>query len=309
MTNMSWRNLVGVLVALAMLLGGPAVRAAGTQKTFAAPEEGAKEFVAAARANDLKAMLALLGPGAKDIVSSGNAAEDRATYGRFVKSYDEANRIELQGDALATLVVGKDAWPFPVPLVKTGADWRFDAKRGRDEVISRRIGRNELSVIQAVQAYVDAQREYYLRNPAQDEVLAYAQNVLSTKGRRDGLYFSTREGEQPSPLGELYAKAQAAGYRPGEGGPIPYYGYYYRILKAQGADATGGSYDYVARGKMIGGFALVAYPAAYGNSGVMTFIVNHEGIVYQKDLGPGTTSIAAKMAKFNPDPTWKRVGP
>jgi hypothetical protein len=306
MTHRPWRNSIAALPALAVLLGSPAAWGAEKQKAFAAPEEAVQELVAAARANDLKAMLTVLGPGAKDIVSTGDAAEDRATYERFSKSYDESNRIDLQGGATATLVVGKDAWPFPVPLVKSDAGWRFDAKRGRDEVISRRIGRNELSVIQAVQAYVDAQREYYLRNPAQDKVLAYAQKVVSDKGRRDGLYFPTRDGEPPSPLGELFAKAQAAGYNPG-GKPIPYFGYYYRILKAQGADAKGGAFDYVARGKMIGGFALVAYPAAYGSSGIATFIVNHDGVVYQKDLGPQTASVATKMTRFNPDGTWKRI--
>ena len=308
MTHTPWRNLIAAASALALLLGSPAAWGAGKQKTFAAPGEAVQALVAAARANDLKAMLALLGPGAKDIVSTGDAVEDRATYQRFSKSYDEANRIDLQDGATATLVVGKDAWPFPVPLVKSDAGWRFDAQRGRDEVISRRIGRNELSVIQVAQAYVDAQREYFLRNPPQDKVLAYAQKVVSAKGVRDGLYFPTRDGEPPSPLGELFAKAQAAGYDPGGSDkPIPYFGYYYRILKAQGADAKGGAYNYVARGKMIGGFALVAYPAAYGNSGIATFIVNHDGVVYQKDLGPQTASVAAKMTRFNPDSTWKRI--
>ena len=173
MTRTPWRSSIGALSALAMLLVSPVAWTAEKQKVFAAPEEAVQELVAAARANDVKAMLALLGPGAKDIVSTGDAAEDRATYERFSKAYDEANRIDLQGGATAILVVGKDEWPFPVPLVKSDAGWRFDAASGRDELISRRIGRNELSAIQAVQAYVDAQREYYLRNPTQDKLLAY----------------------------------------------------------------------------------------------------------------------------------------
>jgi hypothetical protein len=203
--------------------------------------------------------------------------------------------------------VGKDAWPFPIPVVKSGDSWRFDAKQGAEEILNRRIGRNELSTIQALGAYVDAQREYYLANPAKDKLLQYAQKVVSSKGKRDGLYYPTPAGEPASPLGSLFASATAAGYKAGaEGKPVPFHGYYYRILKAQGPDAKGGAYGYVARGKMIGGFAMLAYPASYGNSGVMTFIVNHDGAVYQKDMGPNTAALAQKITKFNPDGTWKQ---
>jgi hypothetical protein len=202
--------------------------------------------------------------------------------------------------------VGKDAWPFPIPIEKSGAAWRFDSKQGAEELLNRRIGRNELSAMQAVQAYVDAQREYYLLDPTKDKLLQYAQRFASTKGKRDGLYFPTRDGEPPSPLGALFEARAAAGYKGAPDKSNPYFGYRYRILKAQGPNAAGGAVDYVVRGKMIGGFALVAYPASYGSSGIMTFIVNHEGVVYEKDLGPATSAIASKMTKFNPDATWKR---
>jgi hypothetical protein len=180
----------------------------------------------------------------------------------------------------------------------------------KEEILNRRIGRNELAAIEVCRAYVDAQREYYLRNPGRDALHQYAQKFLSTKGKRDGLYWTTKDSEEPSPLGPLIARAQGRGYvkaKDVQGKPLPYYGYYYRILKSQGADAPGGAYDYVVRGKMIGGFALVAYPANWGNSGVMTFIVNHDGIVYQKDLGPDTAAAARAITPFDPDSTWTRL--
>jgi hypothetical protein len=281
--------------------------AAVKHKAYATPEEAVKELMAAAKAGDSKALLAILGPDAKAIVSSGDAVADKEGRERFVKSYEEASKLEKSGDK-AILAVGKDAWPFPIPLVKDAGGWRFDTKEGKEEILNRRIGRNELSVIQVVQAYVDAQREYYLRNPQKDKLLSYAQKFASAKGKRDGLYYPTKDGEPASPLGPLVASARAEGYKSGEGGkPTAYHGYHYRILKAQGPDAPGGAYDYVAQGRMIGGHALLAWPATYGNSGVMTFMINHEGVVYEKDLGPGTAAAAEKITKFNPDKTWKKA--
>jgi hypothetical protein len=224
-----------------------------------------------------------------------------------VKSYDEANKLEKSGDSKVILNTGKDNWPFPIPLAKNADGWRFDTKEGQEEILNRRIGRNELSVMQVVLAYVDAQREYYLRNPQGDKLLQYAQKFASTQGKRDGLFWPEKAGEKPSPLGPLVAGAKAAGYSKGEGGkPGAYYGYHYRILKAQGPDAPGGAYDYVVQGKMMGGHALVAWPATYGNSGVMTFLVNHDGAVYEKDLGPETPAAVQKITKFNPDKSWKK---
>lgn len=301
-----WMRTIALALAGALLLAAAGAGAATRQKTYGSPEEAVKDLIAATRSHDQKAMLAALGPEAKSLVYSGDAVADRTAQERFVKAYDEANKLEPQGDAKAVLSVGKDAWPFPIPLVKAGEAWRFDSKQGAEELLNRRIGRNELSAMQAMQAYVDAQREYYLLNPAKDKLLQYAQRFVSSKGKRDGLYFPTREGEPPSPLGSLFEARAAAGYKDAADKSSPYFGYRYRILKAQGPNAGGGAYDYVVRGKMIGGFALVAYPASYGSSGVMTFLVNHEGVVYQKDLGPATSAIASKMTKFDPDGTWKR---
>jgi len=244
---------------------------------------------------------------AASLIRSGDAVADRRGRERFAQAYEEASKVERQGDAKAILMIGKDEWPMPIPIVKGKDGWRFDAKQGREEVLNRRVGRNELSAVQAMLAYVDAQREYYLRNPRGDKLLHYAQKFGSTPGKRDGLYFPTKAGEAPSPLGPLFVKAKAAGYgKDGDGLPDPYYGYRYRILTRQGPDAPGGAYDYVVQGRMIGGFALIAWPASYGNSGVMTFIVNHDGVVYEKDLGPGTDTAVGKITRFNPDKTWKR---
>jgi hypothetical protein len=198
--------------------------------------------------------------------------------------------------------VGDDDFPFPIPLVPDGPRWLWDTDAGDDELLNRRIGQNELSVIQVCLAYVDAQREYYSRGTG---LLEYAQRLESTKGKHDGLFWETRPGERESPLGPLVARARAAGYPiPPRSGPVPYHGYFYRILFGQGPDAAGGAYDFVVKGHMIGGFALVAYPASYGVSGVMTFIVNQDGIVYQKDLGPTTAQVANAMKTYNPDQTW-----
>jgi len=280
------------------------------QQAFPTPEVAVKALMTAAKAGDTTAMLDILGQGSMDIVQSGDAVADKAGRERFVKSYEEANQLEKTGDSKIVLSTGKDNWPFPIPIVKDAAGWRFDAKQGREEILNRRIGRNEIAVIQVAQAYVDAQREYYLRNPQNDKLLQYAQKFSSAQGKRDGLFYPTKAGERPSPLGPNVERAKAAGYEKGKGAAgqaVPYHGYYYRILRRQGPDAPGGAYDYVAQGKMIGGFALVAYPASYGNSGVMTFLVNHDGVVYEKDLGPETAALAPKITRFNPDRSWKRL--
>jgi len=276
-------------IALVLALAAETLAAAGP-KIFPTPEAAVEEFVAAARARDTKRLLVILGPEAKGLIGPGEAR------GRFIQAYDEARSIESTGSR-AVLVVGRQEWPFPIPLVKDDAGWRFDTAAGKAEIVNRRIGQNELSTIKAALAYVDAQREYYLRNPQNDKLLQYAQRIGSTQGKRDGLYFPVKSGQPPSPLGELHAHPK------GE----PYHGYRYRVLKAQGPDAPGGAYSYVANGKMIGGFALVAYPAQYGASGVMSFIVSHEGVVYEKDLGPDSVALARKITRFNPDKSWKRL--
>jgi len=276
------------------------------QKSFPSPEEAVKRLMDAVKSNDTKELQAIFGPAGKEIISSGDQVADKARRERFVKSYEETSKLEKESDNKVTLVVGNDEWPFPVPIVKKNEAWVFDTMAGKEELLDRRIGRNELNTIQTCLAYVDAQREYAMKSWNSDD--AYAQKFMSTPGKKDGLYWKTKEGKAPSPLGDLFAKAVKAGYTPGKGvGPQPYWGYYYKILKAQGKDALGGAYDYVIRGKMIGGFALVAYPAEYGASGIMTFIVNHDGVVYQKDLGKETGKIASAMTKYDPDETWKKV--
>ncbi|HXV10938.1 MAG TPA: DUF2950 domain-containing protein [Burkholderiales bacterium] len=297
------RALIAALLAAGIAAGTAALAAETKHKTFATPEDAAAAFIAATKSGDAQAMRDVLGPGSASIVQSGDAVSDRRGRERFVQAYGEANKLVRQGDAKATLLVGKDEWPLPIPIVKDAAGWRFDTKQGREEILNRRIGRNELSAMQAVLAYVDAQREYYLRNPQGDKLFHYAQKFTSARRNRDGLYFATKAGEKPSPLGPLYASAKAEGYTKGDDS---YHGYHYRILRGQGPSASGGAYDYVAQGKMLGGFALVAWPATYGNSGVMTFIVNHDGVIYEKDLGPDTEAAARKITRYNPDKSWKR---
>ena len=289
-------------VALAIMLALQcATFAAPAQKTFASLDEAVNALVAALRAADRKALVEILGPQGNPLVWSGDDVADRAAFQRFTAEYDRAHRLE-GGGGKVVLYVGADDFPFPIPLVPDGPRWLWDTDAGDDELLNRRIGKNELATIQVCLAYVDAQREYYSRGQG---LLEYAQRLDSAKGKHDGLYWETQPGERDSPLGPLVARARAAGYPlPPPRGPAPYHGYFYRILLAQGPDAPGGAYDFVVRGHMIGGFALVAYPASYGASGIMTFIVNQDGIVYQKDLGPKTAQAANAMKTYNPDKTW-----
>lgn len=281
--------------------------AAAKQQSFATPEQAVEALQAAARSGGGAALVSILGPQSKKLVSSGDAVADAQARRKFIAAYDEAHKIEREGDSRATLDVGADDWPFPYPIVKQGKAWRFDATAGAREILDRRIGANELAAIEVCHAYVDAQREYAQKDRNHDGFIEYAQKFLSSPGKHDGLYWSTAAGQEESPIGPLMVRARAEGYSTeAKEGPRPYHGYYYRILKAQGAAAPGGAYDYVLNGHMIAGFALVAFPARYGVSGVMTFIVNHDGVVYQKDLGPNTGEIARKIALFDPDPSWSK---
>ena len=302
---------VAMVVAVLVLAATwclPAYAVEVRQALFPSAEDGVQALITALKAGDVEAVLEVLGPEARPLIVSGDPVTDRRDGDRVVQAYEEAHTLVQSNDTKAVLQLGQDDWPFPIPLVKKGAAWRFDTRAGREELLNRRIGRNELAAIEVCRAYVDAQREYYLRNPQGDALLQYAQQFASTPGKRDGLHWTTKDGEELSPLGPLVARARGEGYKKGQGGkPFPYNGYYYRILKTQGPDAPGGAYDYVVRGSMIGGFALVAYPATWGNSGIMTFIVNHDGIVYHKDLGPTTASVAREMRRFNPDSTWQRL--
>ena len=275
---------------------------AQAQQSFPTPEDAAAALAAAVKSGPSD-ILKVLGKAADDIVSSGDEVADADTRQRFTSMYDTKHSVKTEGNKKATLMLGPDDFPFPIPLVNTRTGWGFDTDEGRIEVLYRRIGRNELDAIQTCLAFVDAENEYADKDRGEGGGV-YAQRIVSTPGKKDGLFW--RDDSDPSPLGALAAEASAEGYRTGEG-PAPYHGYYFRILKGQGSDAPGGAFNYVVKGKMIGGFALIAYPAEYGNSGVMTFVVNHAGTVYQKDLGARTDSIAKRIYLFDPDQTWKKV--
>jgi hypothetical protein len=254
-------------------------------------------------------LIEILGPDSAPVVDSADPVRNRNARARFVEAYEAAHAFEKTADGATTLHVGTDNWPFPFPLLQRGQRWSFDSSAGAEEIINRRVGENELDAIQACLAFVDAEREYFWRNPQREPLLQYAQKLASTPGRKDGLYWETHPDELPSPLGEQFARARSEGYFEKDvtaTGSRSYRGYVYRLLTAQGPNAKGGAYDYLVSGKMIGGFALIAVPAEYGNSGVMTFIVNHEGVVYSKDLGDDTVKTADAIAAFDPDSSWKR---
>jgi hypothetical protein len=293
-----------LLVVLASAMPVLAASAKNTKNSYATVEEAVKSLVQAVRSNDTKELLAILGPGSQEIISSGDPVADKSGRERFVNLYDEKNVIEGADTGRAVLSLGNEDYPFPIPVVKKGKVWRFDTRAGKEELLNRRIGRNELEVIDVLRAYVDAQREYATEDRDGDGVLEFAQKIRSTPGKKDGLYWATKEGEEASPLGPLAAKAAQEGYTKED---TALYGYHFKILKAQGKDADGGAFDYLVNGKMILGFAMVAYPAQYGSSGIMTFIVNQNDIVYQKNLGKNSARIAASMKLFNPDSSWKKV--
>ncbi len=304
-----WLRLVAVIAcaAFSWIATDIARAAPPRQATFQSPEAAAEALVAALNANDESRLKTLFGPAGGKLVSSGDPTADQADRAKFVASFEEAHKIEMQGDTKAVLSVGKDDWPLPVPIVKRGETWRFDAKKGQDEIVNRRIGKNELYTIQVLLAIVDAQREYSSEDRDGDGRLAYAQRFRSQPGRTDGLYWPASQGQGESPLGPLAATASREGYKAKAGQRQPFHGYYFRILTGQGKDAAGGAYSYLAKGHMIGGFAVVAWPAKYGSSGIMTFIVNQDGVVYEKNLGPDTAAIASEMRLFNPDASWTKV--
>jgi hypothetical protein len=299
-----------VLCCLVVLRDQP-LAADTKQKTFADPDHAVAALVAAVRRGRVDEMVAILGPRSKSVLSSGDAVADAQARRRFVDAYDQQSQLERESDTRFVLAVGADDWPFPFPIIKHGSTWTFDQSAGAEEIVARRIGANELFSIEVVQAYVDAQREYAERDYDHDGFVEYAQKFRSSPGKRDGLYWPAEAGDQESPLGPLVASARAEGYGGGAGQsrPRPFHGYYYRILTGQGAAAKGGAYDYVLNGHMIAGFGLVAFPANYGSSGVMTFIVNHDGVVYQRDLGPRTDELARQMTLFNPEQGWTPVQP
>jgi hypothetical protein len=334
--------LLLMLLFAYVLCGSPTVHAqspaaanpgtpATDQEKFSTPEDASKALVAAAKAKDRAALAKIFGPD-QDQLLSGDPVEDENDLNDFAKGLEESAQLRKDSDTQYTLLAGKDSWPMPIPIVKRGNEWLFDTKTGLAEILDRRIGDNELSAIATCRAYVVAQWEYFTEGDHDnDSVAEYAQKLFSSPGQRNGLYWPTADDEKPSPFGEFVAEARAEGYGPKgrttirsaklespSGQPEeksaqrprhPYHGYYLKILTQQGPSAPGGQYNYIINGNMIAGFALVAYPAKWGNSGVMTFIVNQQGRVYEKNIGPDSDKIASAMTEYNPDPGWQLVQP
>ena len=298
--------VLAIAAGVALVLPGLSAAATVKQRTFASPEEAVKAMGEALKSHDVKALEAIFGPGSKDLISSGDPVADRTEYDRVVNHLEQKTKLEVTEDK-TVLILGSEEWPFAIPIVKKDSLWHFDTKKGREEILARRIGKNELSAIQFCLAYVDAQREYALMDRDADGLMEYAQKFGSDKGKKNGLYWEVKAGEEQSPLGPLAALAQKQGYSTERKSPQPYLGYYYRILKGQGKDAPGGAYDYMVKGNMIGGFALAAYPAKYGSSGIMSFIVNHDGVVYQKDLGEDTEQAVLNVTLYDPDKAWTKA--
>jgi len=296
------RRLLCIL-GLALLVAAPV---AARQRTFATPQEAAAALAAALKANDEPALLGIFGEQHKNAVSSGEPARDKEARAKVGAAMDTFLAIDTSTDTRRILLIGANAWPFPVPLVRDGGGWRFATELGTDELLNRRIGENEREALRVMYGYLDAQRRYASSDRFGDGVLRYARRINSSAGKRDGLYWPADEakGEEVSPFGPLVAEAGPARQQ-GD----PYYGYQFRILTAQGPHAAGGAYNYVIKGRLVAGFGLVGYPRRYGSSGVMTFVVNHNGTVFQKDLGPETTKIAAKMTTFDPGKGWTAVKP
>ena len=311
------------LLLLAGLLSIPvhcaAAQKSGAEQTlFTSPDEALQALVAAAQAKDRSTLATIYGPDYGKLLS-GDEVEDNKDLNDFAAALSESAQLQKDNDARYTILAGKTNWPSPIPIVQDGDKWRFDTEAGLDEILNRRIGDNELAAILTCRAYVIAQWQYFLEDSAGEGINQYAQKFISTPGSRDGLYWDVPEGEDPSPLGALVAAARAEGYdaeeravdaaaaAQGKAAHRPFHGYYFKILKRQGQHAPGGKYNYVINGHMIAGYALIAYPAKWGDSGVMTFIVNQQGRVYQKNLGAKTNQIAADIAEYDPDATWSRV--
>jgi len=307
--SIDWKNSprrLAWLLAAGLAVWAPLLPAAAKdgQRTFATPREAVQATIDAAEHNDTAALLQLFGPDGKDIVESGNPAEDKDSRAEFARSAHE--KLQIEEDRLApdrvTFTVGAQEWPFPVPVIRRDGKWQLDSAAGRLEILARRIGRNELNAMEVCRGYAEAQLEYAAGPRDGDRVLKYAQKIAATPGKQDGLY---ADGVPDSLVSQAFA--EAANLSIGGKKSEPYHGYYFRVLKSQGPDAAGGAFDYVVNGKMIGGFALVAWPADYSVSGIRTLLINHEGVVYEKDLGAATAIQARQMTRFNPDKSWRPV--
>jgi len=295
--------------SLCLLLALPALARAqpsGSQQTFASAQDAADALVRAVQADDTGATLSILGPAAKDLLGTGDPVADRKHREEFARASKAG--WKLVADAVTPdrfeLAVGEKEWPFPIPIVRSGGRWRWDTAEGRREILARVIGRDEITAIEICRAYLQAQREYASAPRDGTDLRQYAQHIVSSPGKQDGLYWPTTGNEPESPAGEIFARMSGEGYTEEKGKPKIFHGYRFRILKAQGQHARGGARDYVVKGHMIGGFGLVAFPVDYGVTGITTFIVNQDGVVYEKDLGPKTVGVATKMKTYDPNSSW-----
>ncbi len=310
-TSRTTGDQLTVLTSLMILLSAFWLQgcAGSRQTTFGSADLAVQSLIAAIRADDRDQLERILGPEADSVLSSGDPVSDRNGVEDFLQAFDDKHQLVEGEEGVMTLQIGNSDWPLPIPIVRKGEKWRFDTASGLDEIFARRIGRNELRAILVCRAIVDAELEYAAMDPDGDGVQEYAQQAISDPGKKNGLFWETLPDEKPSPLGLLAAEAAQEGYAPRSSGddPRPFHGYFFRLLKSQGRNARGGAFDYVVDGRMIGGFALVAYPAAQGNSGIMTFLVNHDGVVYENYLGPKTARTAKSMNAFDPSPDWQKV--
>jgi len=310
--KMSWRHglAVGACCAAFAVGGGAYARAPVRAETFATPERAVEALSAAWRGADKAELLKIFGPAGEALVSSGDPVADGHARARLAAAFDKDHALEFEAGGKAVLVLGQDQWPYPIPIVKRGSVWRFDAKAGAEQILDRRIGRNELNAIKVCLEIVEAERDFAANAQRAGGVHEYAQRVESTAGQHDGLYWPATDPQGESVLGPFVAAAEAHGYGVASAeGRAPFHGYYYRILTGQGASAPGGARAYVVDGHMTRGFALVAFPAKYGDSGVMTFIVNQHGVLFEKNLGPQSAAIAQRMTVYDPDKSWKVVEP
>lgn len=293
-------------IAILLSLAPFAFTQQGNEKTFASPGDAVLALYNAVKSNDQPALNAIFGSNAGPILRTGDEVADKNMASEFIRRYDQMHRVVMEPDQTVTLYVGADNWPLPIPIVKNSSGaWYFDTEVGAKEILYRRVGRNENDAIEVLHTLVDAQREYASSDHDGDKTKQYAMKFVSTEGKQDGLYWKTSDNEPPSPIGPLIVAAAGEGYALKQGQAAPFHGYYYRMLTRQGPAAKGGAKDYLVNGQLTRGFAFVAYPAEYRNSGVVTFIVNQDGIVYEKDLGQDTDKLASSMTEYNPDKTWR----
>ncbi len=305
----SWRTPLAALGLLIAVTTASAQKgtAGQTQKRFATAEEAVQTVIKAAKANDQTEMLAVFGADAEDLLSSGDKTADKRARQVILVALKEKWKLASQGANKKALIIGNEEWPYPIPLVRDSGGWRFDTAAGRQEILYRRIGRNELQTIRACRVYLKAQREYAAQSHDGKPAGLFAPRLASQPGKQDGLFWKVNPGEGFSPLGEFAAQASAEGYARSDSGPTPFHGYLFRPLTAQGPAAPGGAKSYISNGEMKSGFALIAYPAEYRKSGVMSFIVNHDGVIYERDLGDKTPQVASQTTEYNPDKSWRKI--